>query len=74
MSEVTQPDSIGSMKLYDTLSFETAHGIVDVLRVAPGWGLCLVRHSYHRDGAVEPLHGPSRGTRAVYQVNAWPHE
>jgi hypothetical protein len=39
MSEVTQPDSIGSMKLYDTLSFETAHGLVDVLRVAPGWAL-----------------------------------
>lgn len=37
MSEVTQPDSIGSMRLYDTLSFETAHGLVDVLRVAPGW-------------------------------------
>ena len=25
------------MKLHDTLSFETAQGIVDVLRVAPGW-------------------------------------
>jgi hypothetical protein len=37
MSEVTQPDSIWSMKLHDTLSFETAQGIVDVLRVAPGW-------------------------------------
>jgi hypothetical protein len=37
MSEVTQPDSIGSMKLHTTHSFETAQGIVDVLRVAPGW-------------------------------------
>jgi hypothetical protein len=37
MSEVTQPDSIWSMRLHDTLSFETAQGIVAVLRVAPGW-------------------------------------
>jgi hypothetical protein len=37
MSEFTQPDSFGSMKLHDTLSFETAQGIVDVLRVAPEW-------------------------------------
>jgi hypothetical protein len=36
MSKVTQPDSIWSMKLHDTLSFEMAQGIVDVLRVAPG--------------------------------------
>jgi hypothetical protein len=25
------------MKPHETLSFETAQGIVDVLRVAPGW-------------------------------------
>jgi hypothetical protein len=25
------------MKLHDTLSFETPQGLVDVLRVAPGW-------------------------------------
>jgi hypothetical protein len=37
MSEVIQPDSIWSVKLHDTLSFETAQGIVDVLRAAPGW-------------------------------------
>jgi hypothetical protein len=36
MSEVTQPGSIWSVKLHDMLSFETAQGIVDVLRVAPG--------------------------------------
>jgi hypothetical protein len=29
--------SIWSMKLHDTLSFETPQDIVDVLRVAPGW-------------------------------------
>jgi hypothetical protein len=74
MTEVTQPDSIGSMKLHDTLSFETAQGIVDVLRVAPGWVYTWRGTHNRRDGAVEPLHGPSRGNRAVYQVNAWPHE
>jgi hypothetical protein len=74
MSEVIQPDSIWPMNLHDTLSFETAQGIVDVLRVAPRMGLYLARHSYRRAGAMEPLHGPSRGSRAVYQVNAWPHE
>ena len=29
--------SIWTMKLHDTLSFETPQGIVGVLRVAPGW-------------------------------------
>ena len=37
MYEVTQPDSIGSMTRHDTLSVKTAQGIMDVLRVAPGW-------------------------------------
>jgi hypothetical protein len=37
MSEVTPSDNVGSMTRHDTLSFETAQGIVDVLRVAPGW-------------------------------------
>jgi hypothetical protein len=32
-----QPESIWTMQLHDTLSFETPLGIVDVLRVAPGW-------------------------------------
>jgi hypothetical protein len=36
MFEVTQPDSIWSMKLHDALSFEAAQRIMDVLRVAPG--------------------------------------
>ena len=29
--------SIWTMKLHDTLSFDTPQGKVDVLRVAPGW-------------------------------------
>jgi hypothetical protein len=32
-----EPSIWSSMKLHDTLSFETAQGTVDVLRVAPGW-------------------------------------
>ena len=37
MSEVTPSDNIGSMTRHDTLSFATAQGIIDALRVAPGW-------------------------------------
>jgi hypothetical protein len=46
MSEVTQPDSSWSMKLHNTLSFETAQGIVDVLRVAPGWVVYIWRGTH----------------------------
>ena len=37
MSEFPPVPSIWSIKRHDTLSFETAQGIVDVLRVTPGW-------------------------------------
>ena len=37
MSEPSPEPSIWTMKLHGTLSFDTPQGIVDVLRVAPGW-------------------------------------
>ncbi len=37
MSESPVESSIWTMKLHETLSFETAQGTVDVLRVTPGW-------------------------------------
>ena len=72
MSEFPPVPSIWSMKRHDTLSFETAQGIVDVLRVAPGWVYTwrgtniavLVPYSRFLD----------RSARAAYQVNAWPRE
>jgi hypothetical protein len=37
MSNSPPEPSIWSIKLHDTLSFDTPQGVVDVLRVAPGW-------------------------------------
>lgn len=37
MPDSPSEPSIWTMKLHDTLNFETPQGIVDVLRVAPGW-------------------------------------
>lgn len=37
MPDSPSEQSIWTMKLHGTLSFETPQGIVDVLRVAPGW-------------------------------------
>jgi hypothetical protein len=65
MSEVTQPDSTGSMKLHDTRSFETAQGVVDVLRVAPGWVDTWRGTHNRRDGAVEPRDGSSTGNKRL---------
>ena len=37
MDNSPREPSIWTMKLHDTLSFETPQGAVDVLRTAPGW-------------------------------------